>query len=162
METYVEAWHWWVAAAALTVVEVFAPGVLFIWLAIGAAVVGAVLLAVPTLAIELQVLLFGVLSVVAVVIGRSYLRRHPVHSDDANVSRRGAQLIGQVFKLAEPISDGAGGRVRVGDTFWRAEGKGSIRADTRVRVIAVSGASLVVEPADATEGAAFEPGDADR
>ncbi|MCB9957664.1 MAG: NfeD family protein [Rhodospirillaceae bacterium] len=158
MPTYVEAWHWWVAAAVLIVIEVFAPGVLFIWLAIGAALVGFVLLAVPTLAVELQLLLFGVLSVVAVLMGRNYLRRHPVHSDDANVSRRGDQLVGQVFRLAEPITDGAGGRVRVGDTFWRAEGTGSIRADTRVRVVAVKGASLVVEPAET----AVEPGDAVR
>lgn len=158
MPTFVEAWHWWVAAAVLVVIEVFAPGVLFIWLAIGAALVGFVLLAVPTLAVEFQLLLFGVLSVVAVLMGRSYLRRHPVHSDDANVSRRGHQLVGQVYRLTEPITDGTGGRVRVGDGYWRAEGTGNIRADTRVRVVAVKGASLVVEPAET----AVEPGDAGR
>ena len=145
----IEPWHWWVAAAAFVAIEVFAPGVVFLWLGIAAAVVGFGLLAVPDAAFEMQVLAFGLLSVLAVIAGRSYVRRHPIKTADPKLNRRGAELVGQTLVLVEPMTDGVGGRVRVGDGYWRAEGGGSLRVGTRVRVVGVAGASLVVEPADA-------------
>ena len=43
----IEFWHWWVAAIGLIVVETLAPGAIFLWLGVSAAVVGASLLAAP-------------------------------------------------------------------------------------------------------------------
>ena len=144
----VEPWHWWVAAAAFIAIEVFAPGVVFLWLGIAAAVVGFGLLAVPDAGFGMQLLAFALLSVLAVVVGRSYVRRHPIKTADPKLNRRGAELVGRVLVLVEPMTDGTGGRVRVGDGYWRAEGGGSLRVGTRVRVIGIAGASLVVEPVD--------------
>ena len=156
----IEPWHWWVAAMAFVAVEVFAPGVLFLWLGIAAALVGFGLLAFPDLDIGIQVLAFGVLSVVSLVIGRTYVRRHPIETADPTLNRRGAALVGRVLTLVEPIRDGAAGRVKVGDTSWRAQGPGdrTLAAGSRVRVVAVSGASLVVEAAEDGFGAVEPPG----
>jgi len=37
-------WHWWIFAALLIVLEIFAPGALFMWLAIAAGVTGVTVL----------------------------------------------------------------------------------------------------------------------
>ncbi len=73
----IEFWHWWVAALALIIVEALAPGAIFLWLGVSAAVVGAILLAAPELAWEYQVLIFAVLSVGAVIGWRAYHKSHP-------------------------------------------------------------------------------------
>ena len=36
----IEFWYWWVAAVVFVVIEILAPGFVFIWLGIAAAVVG--------------------------------------------------------------------------------------------------------------------------
>ena len=68
----IEFWHWWVAAIGLIVVETLAPGAIFLWLGVSAAVVGAILLAAPELSWEYQLLIFAVLSVGSVIGWRAY------------------------------------------------------------------------------------------
>ena len=57
----IEFWHWWVLAALLMAVEVFAPTTLFLWTGISAAAVGIVVLFARGIGWEVQVLLFAVL-----------------------------------------------------------------------------------------------------
>ena len=40
----IEFWYWWVAAIVFIGIEVFAPGAFFLWMAVSATVVGAVVL----------------------------------------------------------------------------------------------------------------------
>ena len=44
----IEFWNWWVVAVFLIGIEVFAPGAVFLWMGIAAAIVGFVLLAFST------------------------------------------------------------------------------------------------------------------
>jgi inner membrane protein len=139
-----EFWQWWVLAVLLLALEVAAPGALFLWLAMAAGAVGLVVLMVPTLTWQMQVLLFAVGGIGAVIAWRAYARRHPRPSDEPALNRRGAQYVGQVFHLTEPILDGRG-RIKVGDTVWRVAGP-DLPAGTRVRVTGTSGIMLEVEP----------------
>ena len=61
---------------------------------------------------------------------------HPAvsRSDQPELNRRGAQLIGRVLVLAEAI-EGGRGKVRVGDTLWPVEGPDA-PAGAEVRVTA--------------------------
>ena len=63
-------WHWWILAGLLLILELTSPAFFFLWIAIAAAAVGLLLLVFPSLALELQLVLFGVLSVVAVIAWR--------------------------------------------------------------------------------------------
>ncbi|MGB1076718.1 MAG: NfeD family protein, partial [Bdellovibrionales bacterium] len=72
-----EFWHWWIAAAVFLILEMFAPGVVFIWMGASAAIVGAALFAVPDMVWELQFAIWGVLAVASAVIGRNYVRKNP-------------------------------------------------------------------------------------
>ena len=64
-------------------------------------------------------------------------------SDQPDLNRRGAQYIGRIVTVAEPIVAGRG-KVRVGDTLWPVEGPDAA-IGAQVKVTAVRGTALVVE-----------------
>jgi len=138
-------WHWWVLGVILLILEVFAPGTFFLWLAVAAGLVGTLLLAVPGIGWQWQLLVFSVLSIGAVVAWRVYLRRHPTESDQPALNRRGEQYVGRTFVLAAPIENGRG-KITVDDSTWRVEGP-DCATGTKVRVTAADGTLLRVEPA---------------
>jgi hypothetical protein len=142
----VEFWHWWVLGVVLLILEVFAPGAFFLWLAIAAGVLGLLVMAMPSMAWDMQLLVFAVLSVAAVVLGRLWLRRHPIVTDRPTLNRRGDQYVGRVFTLDEPVINGFG-KIRVDDTTWKIRGD-DCAAGARVRVVGVDGTTLVVDTAD--------------
>ena len=141
----IEFWYWWVAAVVLIVVEVFAPGTVALWMAVSAAVVGLLLLAVPDLTWQTQLLVFAVLSVATVVGWRAYQLRYPTQSDQPALNRRGEQYVGRVFTLSEAIVNGTG-KIHVDDTMWKVQGE-DLTEGARVRVTGVDGTLLTVEPA---------------
>ena len=141
----VEFWHWWVLAAALMAIEVFAPTTLFLWTGLSAAAVGVVLLIAPGIAWEAQILLFAVLSVVSVVAWRQYARLHPAISEDPLLNLRAERYVGRLFTLDEPIVNGHG-KIKVDGTLWKVEGD-DLDAGSRVKVVAADGVMLKVEAA---------------
>ncbi|GIK97227.1 MAG: membrane protein [Alphaproteobacteria bacterium] len=139
-------WHWMILGLGLAVVEVMAPGTFFLWLGIAAGLTGVVVLVIPEIAWQLQLILFGVLSVVSVWAGRTWLRRHPLKTEDATLNRRGLQYVGRVFVVDQAIVNGRG-TVKVGDSLWRAEGPDA-PVGARVRVTGIAGTVLQVETAE--------------
>jgi len=140
----IEFWHWWIAGIFLLGIEIFAPGFWFLWMAVAAGVVGAILFFLPDLSWQGQVLLFAVLSVVSLIGWRAYQRRYPTQSDEPNLNRRGAQYVGRVFTLDEAIVNGTG-KIRVDDTTWKVAGDDR-PLGAKVRVTGVAGTVLTVEP----------------
>ena len=142
----IEFWYWWVAAVVFICIEIFAPGAIFLWMGVSAALVGCLLLVLPSLDWRFQFLVFAVLSVVSAYGWRAYSKRHPPpETDQPALNRRGAQYVGRTFTLAEPIVNGQG-KLKVDDTIWKIEGR-DLAEGTQVRVIGVEGTILVVEPA---------------
>ena len=139
----IEFWHWWIAGVVLVIVEVFAPGAIFMWLGISAGIVGAMLLAVPDLTWQVQFLIFAVLSVGSIAGWRVYHKRNPTESDQPSLNRRGEQYVGRTFTLEDGITNGTG-VVRVDDSRWKIEGE-DLPAGTKVRVTGVEGTVLKVE-----------------
>ncbi|WNJ99417.1 NfeD family protein [Thalassospiraceae bacterium LMO-JJ14] len=137
-------WYWWILAVVLVILELMAPGVIFLWLGAAAVVSGFILFAVPDIAWQQQFLIFAVLSVVSVVAGRLWwAKRSPTESDHPTLNRRGQQYIGRTFKLNTAIEDGVG-RITVDDTTWRVNGD-DMPAGTHVTVTGVDGATFKVE-----------------
>lgn len=139
-------WHWLSLGLALAVIEVAAPGTFFLWLGIAAGLIGLLMLVAPDLGWQLQLILFGVLSIVSVGAGRAWLRRHPLKTEDATLNRRGEQYVGRVFVVDQAIVNGRG-TVKVGDSLWRADGPDA-PAGARVRVTGIAGTVLQVEQAE--------------
>ncbi|MGZ0245563.1 MAG: NfeD family protein, partial [Alphaproteobacteria bacterium] len=59
-------WYWLAFGMGLMLVEVLVPGVLFLWLGAAAIVTGLILLGIPEMGWQIQLVLFAVLSIVSV------------------------------------------------------------------------------------------------
>ncbi|MDP1963700.1 MAG: NfeD family protein [Reyranella sp.] len=139
-------WYWWALAAMLLVFEMMLPGVVFLFLAIGAAAAGFVLLVASDLSLEFQLVIFAVVSVVSAVGLRRTLRRlQHVDGPPTTLNSRGEALVGQVLVLDAPILNGRG-RIILGDGSWTVTGADMVKG-SKVRVISVQGTELKVEPA---------------
>lgn len=148
-------WYWLAFGIVLMLVEVLVPGVLFLWLGAAAIVTGLLLLAVPGMSWEIQLVVFAVLSVVSVFVGRRYVYSNPEPTDHPTLNRRGENFVGQQYAL-DGATSGGQGRVKIGDSLWavavRPQGT-ELSADARVTVTGVDGSTLTVE---AVEPAAKE------
>jgi inner membrane protein len=135
-------WHWWIAAAALAAIETFIPGAIAIWFAAAALVVGALQLVVP-MPWQLQLVLFGVLGLVAIFAWRRLRPQDYAENPIQHLNQRAGQYIGQSYPLIEAI-EGGNGKVRIADSVWLVRGADA-PAGTRVRVTGVDGATLQVD-----------------
>lgn len=136
-------WHWWILAGVLLILELTSPVFFFLWLGFAAAAVGFLLLVFPGIPVEAQLVLFGILSVVAVFAWRRYREIHPPASDQPLLNQRGQQYTGRVFTLDHAIVNGVG-KVEVDDSTWRVKGP-DLAAGTRVQVTGVDGVVFIVE-----------------
>lgn len=138
-------WHWWVLAVLLFILEVFSPAAFFIWIGLAAGLLGLLLLVVD-MSWQTQIFIFAGLSMACVLIGRMWFRRNPISTDQPNLNRRGHELIGRTFKVEQTIVDGTG-RIRVGDSTWKARGPDAA-IGAKVKVVGIDSAVLEVELAD--------------
>ncbi|TPL04716.1 MULTISPECIES: NfeD family protein [unclassified Mesorhizobium] len=136
-------WNWMVLGFVLLVMEIVAPGVFMLWIGIAALIVGAVSLAIWDAAFwtwQVQVLAFLILSLISAFIGKKLVGGRHGDADQPLLNRRGAQMVGKLATLAEPIKDGRG-RIKLGDTLWRVAGP-DLPAGTRVRVTGAADSDL--------------------
>ena len=138
-------WHWWILAGLLLILELTAPAFFFLWLGIAAAV-GLILLVFPTIGLDIQLVLFSISSIVAVIAWRKYRETRPVTTDQPNLNRRGQQYVGRVFSLSVPIVNGVG-KVTVDDSTWKIKGP-DLPAGTHIRITGVDGVVFLVEAAE--------------
>lgn len=141
--TVLQPWHWALLAVVLLTLEVFAPGVFFIWMGLAAGLVAALFWLFPELSWQGQILTFAGLSILAAVLGRKWLDRHPLATDKPALNRRGEQYIGRTFTLQEPIVNGEG-KIQVDDTTWKIRGP-DCEAASNVTVTGVDGVVLLVD-----------------
>lgn len=137
-------WFWFVLLLILGGLEMMAPGVIFIWLAIASGVVGGIVYFFPEMIWQYQFVIFSLLGLVSVFGGRSYLKRNPLVSEDENLNNRGARYVGHSYTLTQEMKNG-GGKIRIGDTFWKVEGDFDAAEGEDVRVKSADGIVLVVE-----------------
>jgi inner membrane protein len=139
-------WNWIVLGLVLMTLEVAAPGIFFLWFGVAALIVGGLVIlfgGILAIAWQVQVILFLVLSLIAVFIGRKLVGATDAESDEPLLNRRGEQLIGQIVTLEEATVNGRG-RARIGDSLWRVSGP-DLAAGTRVRITGIDQGTLQVE-----------------
>lgn len=147
-------WHWFSTGGLLMILEIFVPGVVFLWLGVAAIATGLIKLALPGLGWEIEILIFAILSVVSVVVGRKFVKRRLIETDHPTLNRRAEQYVGSVFVLESDTVNGHG-RITVGDSLWSVTlppGSADLKQGTKVRVVAAQGTTLSVE-ADAVVAA---------
>ncbi|MDA9180567.1 NfeD family protein [Emcibacteraceae bacterium] len=137
-------WFWFILTLVLFGLEMVVPGVIFMWLAFAAIVVGGIVLIDPSMGWEIQFIIFSVLGVVSVFSGRTYLRRNPIVSEDEELNDRGARYIGNKYTVERAMQNGEG-KIRIGDTLWLVRGDFEADVGSKVKVIGSDGVVLLVE-----------------
>jgi len=146
--TFAMHYLWWIVALLLIAAEIVLPGYFLLWIGIGAAATGTLLLLAPGLSPLAQALAFAAFALAACALYWYALRprlqrRHGGHAQRLN--RRGEQMIGQRYVLAEAIVNGRG-KAQVGDGQWLVSGP-DLPAGATVEVTGVEGTTLRVRPA---------------
>jgi len=136
-------WHWLILAVVMIILEMLMPGAYLLWMGVSAIFIGALMYVFPEMVFLVQILIFAMLSVISVVMYRSYRKKNPLVTDEPALNRRGEQYIGRTFTLEEPIMNGAG-KIKVDDSTWKISGA-DMEAGVNVRVVASEGTTLIVE-----------------
>ena len=139
-------WAWLTAGIVLMVIELAAVDAAFYLVFLGAAavLVGIAVFGDPGLPIWGQWALYGVLAVASMVFFRRKLYDR---------LRGGAQgfdnsTVGEIVEVAEEVPAGGRTRVAMRGTQWTATNVGTMAMDAgaQARVVAVSGATVDIEP----------------
>ena len=135
---------WWILALLLIAGEVMVPGYFLLWIGLAAAAMGLLMLALPSLGLLAQAVLFALLAFAFCFAYARWLRPRVErrNAGDDHLNRRGEQMIGQRFELIEPIINGRG-KARVGDGQWLVSGP-DLPLGTTVEVLAIDGTTLRV------------------
>lgn len=139
----IEFWHWLIIGVVMICIEMVLPAAYFLWMGISAIIVGLLLLVLPTTPLLIQVIIFGVLSVVSVVLYKRYQLANPREKLQPNLNKRGQQYVDRIFTLDEAIVNGVG-KIRVDDSTWKVKGH-DLPAGSKVRVVSVDGTIFNVE-----------------
>ena len=132
----------------LLIFEILAPGTFFLWFGLAALVTALctfVLDGAPFWNLQAQWIVFVVISIALVIVGRRYMAaRHAENDDKTLINERAKQLIGHEAIIVEKISQGVG-RIKLDDTTWRVKGTDA-PVGTKVKIIGeIGGTMLIVE-----------------
>lgn len=136
-------WSWLIIGLVFLGLEVLAPGTfILLWIGVAAIITGLLSFVLP-IGMQAQTIIFAIGSVIAVFLGRRYFTAHLHPSDRPLLNQRAAQLIGQIYKVSEPIINGKG-KVKIGDSQWMVQGEDA-EVGANVKVTSVKGNRLIVE-----------------
>lgn len=143
-----EWWYWIVLGLCLVMSELVVPAFFVIWFGIGALLVGVSLLAMPTLGMAVQLMLWAGLSTLLVIFWFRYLKPKTVSLAGSS----SAQAIGEVGLLVSDLCPDSRGQVRfqkpvLGSDLWECYAETPIKAGERVRVVKIEGHFIKVEAA---------------
>ena len=137
-----------VLGLCLVMSELVVPAFFVIWFGIGALLVGATLLLMPTLGMAVQLMLWAGLSTLLVIFWFRYLKPKTVSLAGSS----SAQAIGEVGVLVSDLCPDSRGQVRfpkpvLGSDLWECYAETPIKAGERVRVVKIEGHFIKVEAA---------------
>lgn len=136
-------WGWIAVGLVLCGLEMILPGVFLLWLGLAALATGVLTLATG-IGVVPQLIIFGVLAIVATFVGKRQYSDKGIASDDPLLNDRLSRLVGETVTVESALVGGRG-RVRVGDSVWPAEGP-DMPAGADAVVTASRAGALVVEP----------------
>lgn len=139
-------WHWVILGLGMIALEVMVPGAFFIWVGIAAIILGGITFLFPLVSVSAQLVLFGILALLATIIGRKIIRIQMNGSVPMLLNRRGHQFVGETLALDAPIVNGHA-HITVADSKWRVKGP-DLPAGAVVKVVGVEGNMLVVVSQD--------------
>ena len=138
-------WTWWIIGGVLLFSELVATSIFLVWFGLAALTVGLADV-ILDLNWQTEIILFVILSVVYVLIGRRYMKTRATDEvDQPYLNQRVNAFVGRTAVLHEAIVNGEG-KVRIDDALWRVTGTDA-PAGSRVLITGGSVMLLETEPA---------------
>ncbi|MEE9314992.1 MAG: NfeD family protein [Rhizobiaceae bacterium] len=141
------AWSWFIGGVLLLIGEIFISGTFLVWFGLAAMVIGTVTLVflpdVSWWSWQIQMIAFGVLSFVFLMLGKHYFPNDIKDDVASKMNDPLGRFVGSEAVLLVAIENGSG-RVHLGDTTWRVRGN-DMPAGAKIRVTGSDGSSLLVE-----------------
>jgi membrane protein implicated in regulation of membrane protease activity len=148
MSFVMEYWHWIVFGVLLMLSEIALTTFFILWFGVAAVLVGIVLLLFPELTLSTQILIWTVLSSLLALAWFKYLKPLSVDRTKAGLSREA--IVGEVGQVISVPNEDRRGRMRfpapvLGADEWEIISTDALAEGDRIRVMDVSGNSLIVE-----------------
>jgi membrane protein implicated in regulation of membrane protease activity len=144
-------WAWITLGGLLGLAEMHVPGAYLMWIALGAALTGAVEVAFGV-SVEGQLGTFAVASALSCIAGYFVYRRlGRRRRGEITLNDRSMAMVGERGTVCETFLSGRG-KVRLGDSVWLASGP-DLAEGTLVVVSGVRGTRLAVEAVNPRPGA---------
>jgi membrane protein implicated in regulation of membrane protease activity len=137
---------WFLIVGVLLIIEMLSFSTYVLWIAIGACLTGIVAFIFPTLDNIIELLIFALFSSVGLFIGFKFFSASKAQlTSNSVLNQRGSEYINEIYTLEQDTVDGHY-YLKIFDTIWRVECKFDVAHGTKVKVIAIHGNRLVVEP----------------
>ncbi len=131
---------WFIAFIILIIIELATVNLVTIWFAIGA--VAAIISTIFTDSIVIQLIVFGVVSLLSLLITKPLVKKFKKFDVEAtNLDR----VIGKVGEVTKKISSNEYGEVKIFGNYWTATSKEELDVGERVKVLSIDGVKLIVE-----------------
>lgn len=136
-----EPWHWLILLFVLLGVEALGAGGFLLGGAAAAAVVALWLWLMPDMSWPIQLVMFGIGSLLFSLAYWKLFRK--VNSDSPGLNNRASQLIGRTIVLEHDLPAGQS-KLAIGDTLWKVESDRSVTKGSKVSVTGNQGMMLLV------------------
>ncbi len=141
-------WIWLAGMIVFLIIEILSPTFIFFPFAIGALAAALYTLASPE-AYYWQIGIFAIVSMIILPFSRKLARRISREPPElSNIDR----MIGGIALVTEAIDPDLGGKVRFEGEIWQARAEQPIAAQTKVKILAVTGTRVQVEPVTNEKG----------
>lgn len=144
-----DSWHIWVVVGiGFFVAEIFTPG--FVAANIGLGCLAGAVAAYFDFNFTVQAAVFALANLVCFIILRPVMMK-TLYARDGAAAFGAGSLVGREGKVTDRIEPDQPGRVKIDGQDWRAAGSAerTLEAGTKVRVSAVNGITLNVDPVEA-------------
>jgi membrane protein implicated in regulation of membrane protease activity len=141
-------WIWiWLGVVAVTLMlEFITLELASVWFSLGGLV--ALILAVCGCSVEVQWIVFGVVSIVSILLLRKVSLKYLLKNNNEKISNTD-MTIGKNFELLTDINPNQCGTIKVNDVVWSVvavDSSSEIKSGTRVEVVELKGNKYVVKP----------------
>lgn len=148
MAINVQYWHWLVFGMILIMAEIFVPSFTIFWFGLGGLVVAGCMLVVSGISFTWQLFIWAVASCLFTFLWFRFVRPMMTDRTRAGISREAA--VGETGQVIRDPSKGRRGIVRfatplLGSEEWPFICRSAVSVGDRVRVVDISGNTLVVE-----------------
>lgn len=138
-----QPWHWLILVFLFLGAEALGAGGFLLGSAIAAAVVSLWLWLVPEMGWPVQLLMFGIGSLLFTLAYWKLFRNVNNKNDSPELNNRALQLVGRTITLEHDLPAGQS-RLQIGDTLWKVESDRNISQGCKVSVTGHRGMVLLV------------------